>query len=110
MNFILNLTDSGLAVNKILNADSWSSCIAYCEGTGFDINNITLLSSNATVVLNNPSSQNCFIILFVSKETNVTYNYFVFDTDFENLQTWLNTQTDKTVLSIQTNKYSYVTV
>jgi hypothetical protein len=110
MNFQLTLTDSGVAVNQLLYANSWSSCLAYCEGTGFIINNILLLSSNISVVINDATSQNCFNIFFISKETNIASNYFVFDTDFETLQTWLNTQTDKTVRSIQTNKNSYVTV
>jgi hypothetical protein len=110
MNFLLTLTDSGAPVNQLINANSWSSCLAYCEGTGFDINNITLLSSNISVVINDATSQNCFTISFISKETNASSNYFVFDTDFETLQTWLNTQTDKTVRNIQTNKNSYVTV
>lgn len=110
MNFLSTLTDSGLVVNKFINANSWSSCLAYCEGTGFEINSISSLSSNVNVVLNNPASENCFTVLFISKETNASSNYFVFDTNFESLQTWLNTQTDKTVVSIQTNKKSYVTV
>jgi hypothetical protein len=110
MNFLLTLTDSGAPVNQLINANSWSSCLAYCEGTGFDINNITLLSSNISVVINDATSENCFTVLFISKETNTGSNYFVFDTDFETLQTWLSTQTDKTVFNIQTNKKSYVTV
>ena len=110
MNFLATLTNSSIPVNKLINANSWSSCLAYCEGTGFEINNITQLSSSVTVVLNNTSSENCFNILFSSKTTSATYNYFVFDTDFDTLQTWLATQTDKTVVSIQTNKKSYVTV
>jgi len=110
MNFLATLTDSGTPVNKVINANSWSSCLSYCEGTGFDINNLTLLSSNVTVVLNNVSSENCFTVFLISTETNASSNYFVFDTDFESLQTWLNAQTGKTVISIQTNKKSYVTV
>jgi hypothetical protein len=38
MNFLATLINSGTQVNKIINANSWSSCLAYCEGTGFDIN------------------------------------------------------------------------
>jgi hypothetical protein len=110
MNFLATLTDSSVPVNKIINANSWSSCLAYCEGTGFDINNIVLLSSNFTVVLNNASSENCFSVFLISNETNASSNYFVFDTDFESLQTWLNAQTGKTVINIQTNKKSYVAV
>ena len=110
MNFLATLTDSGLPVNKVINTNSWSSCLSYCEGTGFDINNIVLLSSNITVVLNNPSSQNCFNVSLVSTETGLNSNYFVFDIDFETLQTWLNAQTGKTVTSVQLNKKSYVTI
>jgi hypothetical protein len=110
MNFLVNLSNNNVPVSKLVNAGSWSSCLAYCEGTGFEINSITQLSSNASVVLNNPSSENCYIVFFQSNTSATSYNYFVFDTDFESLETWINSQTDKTVNSIQLNKKSYVTV
>jgi hypothetical protein len=110
MNFLVNLLDNSVPVNKLVNANSWSSCLAYCEGTGFQISSITQLASNVTVVLNNASSENCYIVFFQSNTGNTSYNYFVFDTDFESLQTWINAQTDKTVNSVQLNKKSYVTV
>ena len=110
MNFIATLTNSGTQVNKIINANSWSSCLAYCEGTGFDINFISQISSNATVVLNDASSQNCYNVTLKSDSSSVGFNYFVFDTDFNSLETWLAAQTDTTVVGIQLSQQSYVTV
>jgi hypothetical protein len=110
MNFLATLTDSGTQVNKVINANSWSSCLAYCEGTGFDITFISQISSNTTVVLNNPTSQNCYNVTLKSNSSSTGFNYFVFDTDFNSLETWLAEQTDTTVVGIQLSQKSYVTV
>jgi hypothetical protein len=110
MNFQATLTNSGTQVNKIINSNSWSSCLAYCEGTGFDINFISQISSNTTIVLNNPTSQNCYTVLLKSNSASTSFNYFVFDTDFSSLETWLAEQTDTIVVSIQLSQKSYVTV
>ena len=108
MNFLITLTDDGVVISKIVNAPSWSSCIAYCEGTGLIINNITNLLIN--VVVNNPSSENCFNLSLIDNETGALSTYFVFDTDFDSLMTWINAQTEKTVVNLQTTKKTYVTV
>jgi len=110
MNFLATLSNNNVPVNKLINASSWSSCLAYCEGTGFQINNILVLQSNTEVVLNNPSSENCYNVFLQSNTSAASYNYFVFDTDFNSLETWINSQTDKTVSGIQLNKKSYVSV
>ena len=110
MNFQATLTNSGTQVNKIINANSWSSCLAYCEGTGFDINFISQIASNITVVLNDASSQNCYTVTFKSNSSSTGFNYFVFDTDFNSLETWLAAQTDAIVVGIQLSQKSYVTV
>lgn len=110
MNFLVTLTDTGVVTNRFVNASSWSTCLAYCEGTGLEINNITKLASTINVVLNNPSSENCFNCFLISDETGAASNYFVFDTDFNSLMTWISAQTGETVINVQTTKKTYVAV
>jgi|688.fasta_scaffold116152_7 hypothetical protein len=110
MNFLVTFTNSGTQINKLINANSWSSCLAYCEGTGFDINNIVKLSSNVSVILKDPTSENCYNVNLKSNSSNTNSNNFVFANDFNSLETWLADQTDITVMYIQLTQKSYVTV
>ena len=110
MNFLATLSNSGTQVNKIINANSWSACLAYCEGTGFEINNITQLSSSVSIVLKDPTSENCYGVLLKSNSSSSSTNNFVFANDFNSLEEWLALQTDVTIMSIQTQQKSYVTV
>ena len=110
MNFLATLSNSGTQVNKLINANSWSACLAYCEGTGFDINLISQVSSNQTIVLDDPTSQNCYNIVLKSNTTNVGNTYLVFATNFNALETWIGQQGDVTVLNLSLLQKSSVTV
>jgi hypothetical protein len=110
MNFLVNLSNNNVPVSRIINANSWSACLAYCEGTEFQINSITQLSSNVIIVLNEPTSQNCYNVNLKSNSTGTIFVYYVFVTDFNSLETWLAEQTDTTVTTIQLSQKSYVTV
>jgi hypothetical protein len=110
MNFLATLSNSGTQLNKMINANSWSACLAYCEGTGFDINIITQISSNVNVVLLDQTSQNCYNVFLKSNSSSTSLNNFVFATDFNSLETWLAEQADATVVGIQLTQKSYVTV
>jgi len=37
MNFLVNLGSGVTQEQRIVNASSWSTCLAYCEGTGLTI-------------------------------------------------------------------------
>jgi hypothetical protein len=107
MNFQATFSGSP-SVIKIINAPSWSSCLAYCEGTGLGIVGINIWG--ATIVINDETSTNCFLVTLLSEGTRVTTNYMVFDTDYNILQTWINAQTGKTVMGITLSEKSYVVV
>tara|TARA_R110000868_G_scaffold67277_1_gene199819 strand:+ start:317 stop:655 length:339 start_codon:yes stop_codon:yes gene_type:complete len=94
---------------KIINASSWSTCLAYCEGTGVDIGQILYLA-NTEVVVNDETTTNCFQVTLKSSTTQLRYNYVVFDTSYNTLQTWINTQTNKLVVSINLQQITYVVV
>ena len=110
MNFLATLSNSETQVNKIINANSWSTCLAYCEGTGLNINSIVQLSSSTQIVLEDPTSENCYNVFLKLNSSNTNSNNFVFANDFNSLETWLAEQTDVTIMSIQLTQKSYVTV
>jgi hypothetical protein len=107
MNFIASFSGSP-TVTKLINAPSWSSCLAYCEGTGLGI--IGISSSNAQIVVVDDATSNCYSVGLVSDTTKVLSTYQVFDTNYNTLQTWINAQTGKTVIGITLSEKSYVVV
>ena len=112
MNFQVTFSAGTGPVNssfKIINASSWSTCLAYCEGTGDGISQIINLS-NTEVVINDASSTNCYQISLKSDTTQLLTSYMVFDTSYDTLQTWINSQTNKTVTNIGLQQKTYVVV
>jgi hypothetical protein len=112
MNFQVTFSAGTGPVNssfKIVNASSWATCLAYCEGTGDGISQIMNLN-NIEVVINDDSSTNCYQISLKSDTTQLLTSYMVFDTSYDTLQTWINSQTNKTVTNIGLQQKTYVVV
>ena len=107
MNFIASFSGSP-TVSKIINASSWSTCLAYCEGAGLGINGINVY--NGEIVVNDDTTSNCYSVGLVSDTTKVLSTYQVFDTNYNTLQTWINAQTGKTVIGVTLSEKSYVVV
>jgi hypothetical protein len=110
MNFLTSSQNNSLQVQRIIDANSWSNCVAFLEGTGEPIIQINKLSDSTTIVLNNPSSTICYNVLLQDTGSKTIYSYIVFDESYANLQTWISAQTGKKVLSIQESEKNYVTV
>ena len=112
MNFQVTFSAGTGPVNssfKIINASSWSTCLAYCEGTGIDISQIINLA-NIEVVVNDETTTNCFQVTLKSSTTQLQNTYMVFDTSYNTLQTWIGAQTNKTVVNISLQQKTYVVV
>ena len=97
MNFQASFSNSPTVI-KLINAPSWSSCLAYCEETGLVLNSMG--SFNDEIVINDNTTTNCYLVTLLS-ETMVNTNHVVFDTDYNTLQTWINAQTGKTCIGIR---------
>ena len=106
MNFQASFSNSPTVI-KLINAPSWSSCLAYCEETGLVLNSMG--SFNDEIVINDNTTTNCYLVTLLS-ETMVNTNHVVFDTDYNTLQTWINAQTGKTCIGIRLSEKSYVVV
>jgi hypothetical protein len=112
MNFQVTFSAGTGPVNssfKVVNTSSWATCLAYCEGTGDAITQIMILS-NVEVVVNDASSTNCYQVTLKSNATQLLTSYLVFDTSYDTLQTWVNSQTNKTVNNISLQQKTYVVV
>ena len=106
MNFQASFSNSPTVI-KLINAPSWSSCLAYCEETGLVLNSMG--SFNDEIVINDNTTTNCYLVTLLS-ETMVNTDHVVFDTDYNTLQTWINAQTGKTCIGIRLSEKSYVVV
>jgi hypothetical protein len=112
MNFQVTFSAGTGPVNstlEIINASSWSNCLAYCEGTGIGISQIMNLA-NIEVVVNDETYTNCSQVSLNSNTTQTTTTYMVFDTSYDTLQTWIAAQTNKSVVSINLQQKTYVVV
>ena len=107
MNFTISLGTGNLQEFSIVNASSWSNCLAYCEGTGLQINSIQFIPNS--IIVHNTETTNCFQVLAKSSEGTNT-NYLVWENTFDDLTTWINSQSFQSVLSIQLSNKSYVVV
>jgi hypothetical protein len=112
MNFQVTFSAGTGPVNSLLeivNAPSWSTCLAFCEGTGRAITQIMSLE-NTEVVVNDAISTNCYQVNLKSTTTQLLKSYMVFDTSYDSLQTWIAAQTDFSVASINLQQKTYVVV
>ena len=106
MIFIINYKDQS---STLLSATTWSDATAYAEGTGKEIQLINQ-PNNATLVLNSPISNNCYQVGLKDNETGASTNYFVFDEDYQSLNTWIELQTNKEVTQLYVQQKNYVSI
>ena len=93
---------------EVVNASSWATCLAYCEGTGLDIFQIQQLP-NAVIFHNVPGSTSCYQVV-AKNASNVLINNYVWETDFDSLTAWIDLQGFQSVQSVQFSNKSYVIV
>ena len=82
MHFLAQTTLNGDDVAYIITANSWSNCLSYLEGTGRDFDQIIKLGDTTSVVLNTPSTTNCYSVSLKDVNTQQRFNYVVFDNSF----------------------------
>ena len=107
MNFQASLGTGSTQEQRIINSSSWSTCLAYCEGTGLDITSIQLLPQTNVVVYDS-GTNNCYTTNI--KSAGVSISYIVWANDFQSFTTWLNSLTSPVLLSVQNQNKLYVTV
>jgi hypothetical protein len=107
MNFQAVLGTGSTQEQRIINASSWSTCLAYCEGTGLGILSIQLLPT-VSIVQQDSGTNNCYSGTI--KVNGVTNQYFVWANDFASFSTWYETLTNPVLQNLQNSNKLYVTV
>jgi hypothetical protein len=107
MNFQASLGTGSTQEQRIINSSSWSTCLAYCEGTDLDITSIQLLPQT-NLVIHDSGTSNCYITNV--KNGGVSISYIVWANDFESFTIWLNTLSNPIIQTIINQNKLYVTV
>ncbi len=107
MNFQASLGTGSTQEQRIINASSWSTCLAYCEGTGLNISNIQLLP-NVSIVQLSTETTDCY--QGTIKVNGVATQYFVWANSFDSFNTWFESLTNPVLQNIQFSNKLYVTV
>jgi hypothetical protein len=107
MNFQASLGTGSTQEQRIINASSWSTCLAYCEGTGLNISTIQLLPT-VNIVQLDLETTDCY--QGTIKVDGVATQYFVWANSFDSFNTWFDTLTNPALQNIQFSNKLYVTV
>ena len=107
MNLLAILGVSSSQQQVVISANTWSSALAYCEGTGLQINSIQLVNQ-ATIHYNVPGTNSYQVTALDSQGVQV--NNIVWETDFDSLTAWMDSQGYQTIKTVQQSNKSYVVV
>lgn len=94
-----NASNEQFTVN--LSGSNMSSAILYCDSNNFTPFQISYIL-NQVVLLNNPSSTECYSVGLKDISTGNSSSYLIYDT-FANVNTWIQSQSNKqvSVISLQ---------
>jgi hypothetical protein len=106
MIIVISYTDQS---STLLSASTWSQAVAYGEGTGKNIQQM-FQPQNTELVLNYPSSTNCYQVGCKNTDFGLSKSYFVFEQDFQSLNTWIESLTDSEVTTFSVQQRNYVSL
>ncbi len=107
MNFLATIGTAQAPQQLVISASSWSSCLAYCEGTGEPIQNILQLQT--FIINHNVSGTNCYLVSAV-KTLGSVENHYVWEDSFDSLNNWIELQGFLSVQQVQYSNKAYVVV
>ena len=106
MLFTLSYKNSSNEQSTInLSGSNMSAAILYC-----DANNLTPIQvglQNVDLLLNNPSSNNCYLVSLKDSVTEASSGIIIYDT-FSNIESWINSQSNKVVTNISLQNRAFV--
>lgn len=88
-----------------LSGTNMSSAVLYCESNNFTPLQISY-QLNQTLLLNNPSTTECYSVGLKDTSTGNSLSYLIYDT-YSNINTWIQSQSNKevSVISLQNRAF-----
>lgn len=98
-----NASNEQFTIN--LSGTNMSSAILYCDANNFTPLQISY-QINQTLLLNNPSSTECYSVGLKDTTTGNSLSYLIYDT-YSNVNTWIQSQSNKevSVISLQNKAF-----
>ena len=93
--FVINLSGSNM-----------SSAVLYCDSNNFTPLQISYLI-NQNLLLNNPSTTECYSVGLKDITTGNSSSYFIYDT-YSNVNSWIQSQSNKEVSVISLQNRAFV--
>ena len=107
MLFSCSIQISGVGSNKLISGNPWSSCAAYLEGAGDSISSINIQNQN--FIGNNTSSSESYNVGLRDNVTSMLSAYIIYDT-YDNVISWVNSQTGKSLQNLQYQNRPFVQI
>ena len=92
---------------RVVIANSWSTCLAYCEGVGSSINTINQIDSINMVIIDSGAT-GCYQVTL--KNGSVVSTSMVWASTYSSFNAWLDNQVDVELTTLQFSNKLYVTV
>ena len=105
MLFNCSLQNGGIGISRVVSGNTWGDVASYCEGTGMVIQSINIMQQN--LIVNDGASTTAYQLSLKDDVTNLVSVYFIFDT-YQNVMSWVSSQTGKTLQALSTQKTSFV--
>jgi hypothetical protein len=93
--------------SDLITGTTWGQAVAYAEGTGKQISTLTN-TPNTIVVLENTNV--CYNVILKDPAVQQPLNYFVFESNLNNVFTWINNQSGKTLVNLGKQEKTIVTL
>lgn len=94
-------------INLLISGNSWSDCVQYCETLGENI--VSINSSLEQLIINDNVLNSQYYVMMIDVITNTRTTYIIFDT-LDNVLTWINLQSEKTLQSIQKQNRQFISI
>jgi hypothetical protein len=92
----------------LLSGSSWSNCVSYAEGTGKEISLIQLQQSTSINIIGTLTNNS--YVLTLKDNITLSVSYTIFYSTFDEMVTWLQSLTDKTLVGINSIQRQFITI
>ena len=99
--------NTGIGVNKFISGDSWNDVVSYCQTTQMTLMSISVSQQN--IMVNDTQQQTLYNLGIKDEITKVISNYTIYDS-YTNVLNWINSQSEKTLVSLTSQKIEFIQI
>jgi hypothetical protein len=108
MLFLCSFTnDTGVGIYKYISGNSWNDVISYSQTTQMNLKSISV--SHQNIIINDTQQQTLFNLGIRDEITKFISNYIIYDS-YTNILNWINNQSEKTLVTLTTQKIEFIQI